>query len=89
MDLPVLGTKGTCYGLSSHFGILVDGTVVPCCLDKEACISLGRIQNESLTEILANPRSQALLDGFRKKKLVEGLCQRCQYIERFQGAPAQ
>jgi radical SAM protein with 4Fe4S-binding SPASM domain len=89
MDLPVLGTKGTCYGLSSHFGILVDGTVVPCCLDKEASIPLGQIQNESLTEILANPRSQALLDGFRKKKLVEGLCQRCQYIERFQGAPAQ
>ena len=87
MDLPVLGTKGTCYGLSSHFGILVDGTVVPCCLDKEAAIPLGRIQDEALTEILDNPRSKALLDGFRQKKLVEGLCQRCQYIERFQGSP--
>ena len=84
MDLPVLGTKGTCYGLSSHFGVLVDGTVVPCCLDKEGSIPLGNIQEKSVLEILESPRSQALLDGFRKKKLVEGLCQRCQYIERFQ-----
>jgi MoaA/NifB/PqqE/SkfB family radical SAM enzyme len=83
MDLPVLGTKGTCYGLSSHFGVLVDGTVVPCCLDKEGAIPLGKIQEMSILEILDNPRSKAVLDGFRKRKLVEGLCQRCQYIERF------
>ncbi len=83
MDLPVLGTAGTCYGLSSHFGILVDGTVVPCCLDKEGSIPLGKIQDGPLVEILQNSRSQALIEGFRKKKLVEDLCQRCQYIERF------
>ena len=83
VDLPVLGTKGTCYGLSSHFGILVDGTVVPCCLDKEGAIPLGNIRDQDVLEILDSPRSQALLDGFRKKKLVENLCQRCQYIERF------
>ena len=83
MDLPILGTAGTCYGLSSHFGILVDGTVVPCCLDKEGSIPLGKIQDQTLIEILQNSRSQALLEGFRKKKLVEDLCQRCQYIERF------
>ena len=83
VDLPVLGTKGTCYGLSSHFGILVDGTVVPCCLDKEGAIPLGNIMNQDVVEILESPRSKALLEGFRKKKLVENLCQRCQYIERF------
>ncbi len=84
MDLPVLGTKGTCYGLSSHFGVLVDGTVVPCCLDKEGSIPLGNIQEQNVLDILESSRSKAILDGFRKKKLVEGLCQRCQYIERFQ-----
>ncbi len=83
MDLPVLGTQGTCYGLSSHFGVLVDGTVVPCCLDKEGAIPLGHVQKQSLLEILDSPRSQALIAGFRDKKLIEGLCQRCQYIERF------
>jgi MoaA/NifB/PqqE/SkfB family radical SAM enzyme len=84
LDLPVLGTKGTCYGLSSHFGILVDGTVVPCCLDKEGAIPLGKIQDQSIGEILDNPRSKAVLAGFKARKLVENLCQRCQYIERFQ-----
>lgn len=84
MDLPILGTAGTCYGLSSHFGILVDGTVVPCCLDKEGSIPLGSVQNEKLQNILDNPKSIKILEGFKKRKLVEDLCQRCQYIERFQ-----
>lgn len=83
VHLPILGDTGTCYGLSSHFGILVDGTVVPCCLDNDGAIPLGNIANQHVVEILDSPRSRALLEGFRKKKLVESLCQRCQYIERF------
>ncbi len=84
MDLPILGITGTCYGLTSHFGILVDGTVVPCCLDKEGAIPLGSLRQQALLEILDSPRSHAIMDGFKKRRLVEGLCQRCQYIERFQ-----
>jgi MoaA/NifB/PqqE/SkfB family radical SAM enzyme len=83
LDLPILGVKGRCHGLSSHFGILVDGTVVPCCLDKEGAIPLGSALKQPLLEILDSPRSQAILKGFRNRKLVEDLCQRCQYIERF------
>lgn len=83
LQLPILGTQGTCYGLSSHFGILADGTVVPCCLDKEGHIPLGHIDSNTIHEILNNPRSQKIIEGFRKRKLVENLCQRCQYIERF------
>lgn len=83
VDLPILGEAGTCYGLSSHFGILVDGTVVPCCLDKEGAIPLGDIRKEPLMSILESPRALAILKGFRERKLVENLCQRCQYIERF------
>ncbi|MGE3975429.1 MAG: radical SAM/SPASM domain-containing protein [Bdellovibrionales bacterium] len=84
LDLPVLGTQGRCYGLSSHFGILVDGTVVPCCLDKEAGIPLGNLKEQPIQDILMQARAQELLKGFRQKKLVESLCQRCNYIERFQ-----
>lgn len=83
LDLPMLGTTGTCYGLSSHFGVLVDGTVVPCCLDKEGSIPLGNIQDAPLSDILGGARAQAILKGFRERRLVESLCQRCQYIERF------
>lgn len=84
LDLPVLGERGTCYGLSNHFGILADGTVVPCCLDKEAAIPLGRVPEQSVLEIIDNPRAKAILQGFKDRKLIEDLCRRCQYIERFQ-----
>lgn len=83
LDLPVLGTSGTCYGLRSHFGILADGTVVPCCLDKEGAIPLGSLVNTPLADILGGERARRMLKGFHERKLVEDLCQRCQYIERF------
>ena len=83
LDLPVLGKAGTCYGLKSHFGVLADGTVVPCCLDKEAAIPLGKVQDTPILEILASRRAQDIIKGFAQKRLIEGLCQRCQYIERF------
>lgn len=84
LDLPVLGTQGRCHGLSSHFGILVDGTVVPCCLDKEAAIPLGKVQEAPILDILGSRRAQDIVKGFRNRQLVENLCQRCQYIERFE-----
>ena len=83
LSLPVLGTKGTCLGLKSHFGILVDGTVVPCCLDKEAAIVLGNMNNQDILTILSQPKAIAIRQGFRQRKLIEDLCQRCNYIERF------
>jgi len=83
IDLPVLGESGTCYGLRSHFGVLVDGTVVPCCLDKEGQIPLGNLKNEPLEDILESPRAQAMVQGFRNRQLQEELCKRCQYIQRF------
>lgn len=83
LELPVLGEFGTCYGLSSHFGVLADGTVVPCCLDKEGSIPLGNILQLPIKEILEAPRSQRILKGFQDGRLVEDLCKRCQYIERF------
>ena len=83
VDLPLLGTRGTCYGLSSHFGILADGTVVPCCLDKEGKIPLGKVQETPLLEILDSEKAKKIFQGFRDNKLIESLCQRCQYITRF------
>jgi len=84
LELPVLGDGGTCYGLRSHIGVLVDGTVVPCCLDKEGAINLGNILQTPLDVILAGPRASAVRNGFREGRLVEDLCRRCHYIQRFQ-----
>lgn len=83
LNLPIIGESGTCYGLSSHFGILADGTVVPCCLDKEGKIPLGNLNDNDLNSILNSETAQNILKNFKKNKLINPLCQRCQYIERF------
>ena len=72
-----------CYGLRDHFGILCDGRVVPCCLDREGAISPGNIYEQPIQEILANPRVQAMVDGFSNRKPTEDLCRRCGYARRF------
>ena len=73
----------TCYGMRSQFGILCDGTVVPCCLDSEGVINLGNVFTQNLGEILNSPRAMAIAEGFRNHKAVEDLCRRCPFAEKF------
>lgn len=80
---PLRSTKGFCHGLSSHIGILADGTVVPCCLDKEGVLSLGNCSSQNIKDILESPRATAIHDGFQNGILVEDLCQKCTFITRF------
>lgn len=74
---------GYCYGLKSHIAILVDGTVVPCCLDSEGIIKLGNIYEESLEMILNKDRTKAIKKGFQERKAVEELCKHCTYKNKF------
>ena len=83
MDIEPLGDIGFCHGLRDHFGILVDGTVVPCCLDGEGNIPLGNIYEKPLKEILEGERARSIYDGFSARKRVEELCKRCGYSEKF------
>ena len=80
---PVQGENVFCYGLRDHFGILCDGSVVPCCLDSEGTITLGNIFNESLDDILSSPVAVSIHDGFSKRTAVQELCRRCGYAQRF------
>ena len=72
-----------CYGLKDHFGILCDGTVVPCCLDSDGVIRLGNIFEETVPEILAKERTQAMIEGFRNRNTPEDLCRRCGFARKF------
>ena len=83
MNGPILQTEGFCHGLTGHFGIHADGTVVPCCLDHKADIPLGNVFSDSVSSILSSPRAKAMREGFAKGKLTEDLCKRCGYIARF------
>ncbi len=78
-------TAGACYGLRKQLAIHADGTVVPCCLDKEAVLKIGNIFNSPINEILRSKRAVAIKSGFERGELVEELCQKCQYADRFKG----
>lgn len=69
--------NGSCYALKQHIGILVDGTIVPCCLDSKGDIPLGNIYNNNLDDVINSNRYQKMLDGFKKCKKVELLCKKC------------
>jgi len=86
---PKRSEVGTCYGLVNHFGIHADGTVVPCCLDKDAVIDLGNIFKTPIINILNSERASSIKLGFEKGVLVEELCQKCTFIKRFDKKNAQ
>ncbi|WP_090573547.1 radical SAM/SPASM domain-containing protein [Paenibacillus sp. OV219] len=74
---------GFCHGLRNQAGILVDGTVVPCCLDGEGVINLGNIHEKPFGEIIEGERANKLYDGFSRREVVEELCRKCGYRQRF------
>ncbi|MFP5386119.1 MAG: radical SAM/SPASM domain-containing protein [Bacteriovoracia bacterium] len=80
---PDNGGRGFCHALSQQIGIHADGTVVPCCLDKEAGIPLGNVLQESFETILNSTRLKSMREGFQKQILTEELCRKCTYIRRF------
>ena len=82
-DAPVQGNEVFCHGLRDHFGILCDGSVVPCCMDSEGVITLGNVFKEDISDILASPRARAMVQGFERRMASEELCRRCGYARRF------
>lgn len=78
-----VGDTGYCYGLKTQLGILVDGTVVPCCLDENGIVNLGNIFQDELDNILNSQKAQNIVKGFSCRKVTEELCKRCGYRERF------
>ncbi len=82
-NAPDEGNRIFCHGLKDHFGILSDGTVVPCCLDSDGIIALGNVFQEDLGDILNSPRAKAMVLGFQQRKATEDLCRRCGYARKF------
>lgn len=72
-----------CYGLKDQFAILSNGTIIPCCLDREGVINLGNIFYDDLNTVLSSKRATAIREGFKNRKAVEDLCQKCPYARRF------
>ena len=82
-NIDFISEKVFCYGLKDHFGILCDGTVVPCCLDCEGVINLGNIFEDDINAILNSERVKRMVEGFNNRKASEDLCKKCGYAQRF------
>lgn len=67
-----------CYALQKQIGVLVDGSVVPCCLDHAGSVRFGNLLTQSLDEILSSPRAVAMLQGFQHHTATEALCRNCE-----------
>jgi len=74
---------GYCMALKTQIAILVDGTVVPCCLDSKGIINLGNIYKDTFPSILSSKRLNLLRESFKNHNPSEELCQSCTFKERF------
>lgn len=74
---------GFCHGLRNQAAILVDGTVIPCCLDGEGILDLGNLKDKDFSEIIESDRAKAIYEGFSRHVAVEELCRKCGYRKKF------
>ena len=63
--------KGFCHALRSQAAILVDGTVVPCCLDGEGVIDLGNINSTPFQKLLREKEQITSSMDFPEEKLLK------------------
>jgi len=68
---------GYCYGMRDHFSILYNGDVVLCCMDFDGNTAVGNLHGSALLEVLSSERVGAIVEGFRRMKLVHPYCRRC------------
>lgn len=75
--------RGFCRGLRDHCAILVDGTVIPCCLDRDGIVHLGNIFELEFENIIGSEKAKNIIHGFSEGKAVEALCKACEFRKRF------
>ena len=77
--------EGTCKGLINHLGILVDGTIIPCCLDTKGIINLGNIYEDELDTIFNKQIVKDMIKGFKDNHKYHELCKHCRFIINKEG----
>jgi len=78
-----ISCTGMCLGLKNQIAILVNGDVIPCCLDENANILLGNIFENTVEEIIYSDRARKIIEGFNQNKLEEKLCRTCGFRKKF------
>lgn len=78
-----ISSCGKCLGLKQQIAILVNGDVVPCCLDENANMKLGNLFDTKLIDILNDKFTKDIIEGFNNNILVSKLCRTCGFRTRF------
>ena len=76
--------NGKCLALKEQIAILVNGTVVPCCLDNNGDIVLGNILEEEFEDILNNSKTVEIKKNFEKGIITCKLCKTCGFLKRLE-----
>ena len=84
INAKVILEKGRCLALKEQIAILVDGTVVPCCLDNNGDIPLGNIFEQTIEKILENPTSTTIKKNFENSIITCKLCKTCGFLKRLE-----
>ena len=84
INADILIERGRCLALKEQIAILVDGTVVPCCLDNNGDIVLGNIFKETMEEILEKEKTVMIKKNFENGKISCKLCKTCGFLERLE-----
>lgn len=79
-----INEKGRCLALKDQIAILVDGTVVPCCLDNNGDMKLGNIFEETIEEILEKSKSLKIKRNFENGIITCNLCKTCGFLKRLE-----
>jgi len=77
--------NGRCLAIEEQIGVLVDGTVVPCCLDNNGDIPLGNIFTEPFEDILNKPEVILIKKNFKNGIITCDLCKTCGFLKRLEG----
>lgn len=79
-----INEKGRCLALKEQIAILVDGTVVPCCLDNNGDIPLGNILEETMKDILNKNKIVEMKRNFENQIITCNLCKTCGFLKRLE-----
>ena len=72
-----------CLGAKKQIAILIDGSVVSCCLDHNGNTKIGNIFEEPFDTILNSQLFKNVVRGFCDKKPYFEICKKCSYRLRF------
>lgn len=76
-------SNGYCFALKTQIAILLDGTVVPCCLDSDGKVPLGNIYKQSFKSIVEGEKVKQLKKSFEDRKPCVELCRKCTFKNKF------